>query len=253
MALAWPLAAGLLLAPLFGGRLSALGEFRLRALPLFYLGLALQLIAFPFKMFPWRTPDHVGVILWLVSYGVFILACSFNVRLPGVPFVGAGMGLNLLAICSNGGHMPALPSALRAAGMHFVKSNNSIAAPSPHFAWFVDRWAAPSWVPWGNVFSVGDVLIMFGGVVFAFGAMQALPKLRLRRSQEAAVGSDFARSAVSDPAGDANDLETVRPTPPRELRPRKGSDVADVLIAVGVVALAFGAVKALRRAAVQPS
>lgn len=187
MALAWPLAAGLLLAPLLGGRLSALGELRLRALPLFYIGLALQLIAFPFHEFPWRTSDRVGIVLWLISYGVFIVACSFNARIPGVPLVATGMLLNLLAICSNGGHMPALPSALRGAGMHFTQSRNSISAPSPHFAWLVDRWAAPSWVPWGNVFSVGDVFIMIGGVVFAFGAMQALPKLRLRLRRAAVL------------------------------------------------------------------
>lgn len=245
MALAWPLAAGLLLAPLFGGRLSALGELRLRALPLFYLGLALQLVAFPFHMFPWRTPDRVGVVLWLLSYGVFIVACACNVRLAGVPFVAAGMGLNLLAICSNGGHMPALPSALRAAGMHFTKSNNSVMAPSPHFAWFVDRWAAPSWVPWGNVFSVGDVLIMLGGVVFAFGAMQAFPWLRRRRAE---VVPELIQEQPGEP-----ELEEQGQTPLRGVRPQKGSGTADVLIALGVVVLAVGAVRALRRAALQPS
>ena len=245
MALAWPLAAGLVLAPLFGGRLNALGELRLRALPLFYLGLALQLIAFPIHMFPWRTPDRVGVVIWLVSYGVFIVACACNVRLAGVPFVATGMGLNLLAICTNGGHMPALPSALRAAGMHFTKSNNSVMASSPHFAWFVDRWAAPSWVPWGNVFSVGDVLIMLGGVVFAFGAMQAFPKLRSRARQ-----AEVQPVPVEEqPAFERVEVET----PLRDARPQKSSGVADVLIAVGVVVLAVGAVKALRRAALQPS
>jgi Family of unknown function (DUF5317) len=188
MALAWPLAAGLLLAPLLGGRLSALGELRLRVLPLFYVGLALQLIAFPFQMFPWRTSDRVGIVLWLISYGVFIVACSFNARIPGVPLVAAGMVSNLLAICTNGGHMPALPSALRAAGMHFTQSRNSVRAPSPHLAWLVDRWAAPDWVPWGNVFSVGDVFIAFGGLVFALGAMKALPRLRALGVLALAVG-----------------------------------------------------------------
>jgi len=182
MALALPLAAGLVVAPLLGGRLSAIGELRLRALPLFYLGLGLQLVAFPLHVFPWRTSDRVGIVLWLISYGVFIVACSFNARIPGVPLVALGMVSNLLAICSNGGHMPALPSALRAAGLHFTQSRNSIRVPSPHLAWLVDRWAAPGWVPWGNVYSAGDVLIAFGGLVFALGAMKALPRVRLRRA-----------------------------------------------------------------------
>ena len=52
--------------------------------------------------------------------------------------------------------------------------------PSPHLAWLVDRWAAPAWIPWGNVFSVGDVLIAAGGLVFALGATGVLRVARLR-------------------------------------------------------------------------
>ena len=248
MALAWPLVAGLLVAPLLGGRLSALGDLRIRVLPLFYVGLALQLAAFPFKMFPWRTPDRVGIVLWLVSYGFFVLACLFNARIPGVPLVAVGMLSNLVAICSNGGHMPALPSALRGAGMHFTQSNNSVRMPSPHLAMLVDRWAVPSWVPWGNVFSVGDIFIAFGGFVFALGAMKALPWLR---SREAA--SDAAPVEVPEPVFEAY---VPGPAPRTEPRPRKSATATDVLITIGVIALAFGAAKALpklRRAAALPS
>ena len=244
MVLVLPLAAGLLLAPLLGGRFSALEDLRLRALPLFYIGLTLQLSAFPLHAFPWRTPDRVAVVLWLVSYGVFVLACSFNARVPGVPFVAAGMLCNLLAIVPNGGHMPALPSALRAAGLHFSVNRNSIAAPTPHLAWLVDRWAAPSWVPWANVYSVGDVLIAVGGLVFALGAMKALPWLRLRREPEAVP------TVVPDTA-----VAVIAPeeTPAIAATPKKTSTAGDVVIALGVVVLAFGAVKALRRAAAVPS
>jgi hypothetical protein len=111
-----------------------------------------------------------------------------NVRAPGVPVIFAGMLSNILAISFNGGHMPALPSALRGAGLHFSVSNNSARMAHPHLAWLVDRWAAPGWVPWGNVFSVGDVIIGIGSVVFAVVATGALarwtPKLRARRASE---------------------------------------------------------------------
>jgi hypothetical protein len=56
-------------------------------------------------------------------------------------------------------------------------------AASPHFSWFVDRWALPSWVPLGNVFSVGDVLIAAGGFVFVLVATGAV---RLGRRRLAA-------------------------------------------------------------------
>src|SRR5579864_4177405 len=176
MALAFPLLAGLVLAPLLGGRWSRIGKLRLRVVWLFYVAIALQLIAFPVKVLPWHTSDRIGVFLWLISYGLFATGVATNFRIPGIPFIAVGLVSNLLAITTNGGHMPALPSALRAAGMHFVTGHNrnSAVLKSPNLAWLVDRWAAPSWIPWGNVFSVGDVLIMAGGLLFALGATGAL-------------------------------------------------------------------------------
>ncbi len=181
MALALPLLAGLLVSPLLGGRLSRLAELRVRLLPAFYAGITLQIAAFPVSALPWRTPDRAAVVLWLVSYGLFIAGAAANLRLPGIPLVGIGMLSNVAAIVWNGGHMPALPSALRAAGLHFTQSRNSSLAAHPHLPWLVDRWAAPGWVPWGNVFSVGDVLIAAGGLVFALVATRPAPALERRR------------------------------------------------------------------------
>jgi Family of unknown function (DUF5317) len=173
VALALPLFVGFALAPLLGGRWSRLADLHLHLPWVFYAALALQLIAFPFAALPWQTSDRAGTVLWLCSYGLFVVGAATNLRLPGVPLVGAGMLLNLCAIVANGGHMPALPAALRAAGLHFTQSRNSMSLSSPNLAWLVDRWAAPSWVPWANVFSVGDVLIAAGGLVFALGATGA--------------------------------------------------------------------------------
>ncbi len=184
MALALPLLAGLAVAPLLGGRWSLLGRVRLRALGFFYVGLALQVAAFPAGHLPWRTPDGVAVGLWLASYVVLAVALAVNLRsVPGVPLVGAGLVLNVVAVVANGGHMPALPAALQAAGMHFTQSRNSVALAHPHLAWLVDRWAAPGWVPYGNVFSVGDVLIAAGSVLFALVATGALTSVRGARAR----------------------------------------------------------------------
>jgi hypothetical protein len=180
MALAWPLLLGLAVAPLLGGRWSRLGELKLRWTGLFYAAIGLQLVAFPVSVLPWRTPDRAAVVLWLLSYGLFIVAVAVNARVPGVPLVAIGMVSNLAAIVSNGGHMPALPSALHAAGHHFVQNRNSAMMSQPHLAWLVDRWAAPDWVPYANVFSVGDVVIATGGFVFALAATGALDRFRLR-------------------------------------------------------------------------
>jgi hypothetical protein len=53
----------------------------------------------------------------------------------------------------------------------------------PALAWLVDRWAAPDWVPFANVFSVGDVLIALGGFLFALAATGALERFRVRAPQ----------------------------------------------------------------------
>jgi hypothetical protein len=192
MALAFPLLAGLVLAPVFGGRWSRIVKLRLRVVWLFYVAIAMQLVAFPVKVLPWHTSDRIGVVLWLISYGVFAAAIAGNFRIPGIPLIALGLVSNLAAILANGGHMPALPSALRAAGMHFATGHNrnSAVLASPHLSWFVDRWAAPTWVPYANVFSVGDVLIMAGGLVFALGATGALRvPSRLRQPPEYATAT----------------------------------------------------------------
>jgi Family of unknown function (DUF5317) len=185
MVLALPLVLGLLIAPLLGGSWSTLADVRLRLVTAFYVAIALQVVAFPASALPWHTSDRVAVILWLGSYAVFALAAGANLRTPGMALVVAGMCTNLVAILSNGGHMPALPSALRAAGLHFETNRNSAMAASPHFAWFVDRWALPSWVPLGNVFSVGDVLIAAGGFVFVLVASGAVTVRRRRAAARA--------------------------------------------------------------------
>lgn len=193
MALALPLVLGLLIAPLLGGSWSTLADVRLRLVTAFYVAIGLQIVAFPASALPWHTSDRAAVILWLCSYAVFALAAAANLRTPGMALVVAGMCTNLIAILTNGGHMPALPSALRAAGLHFETNRNSMMAASPHVAWFVDRWALPSWVPFGNVFSVGDVLIAAGGFVFVLVASGALAFSRRR-----AAASETSWDTVDD-------------------------------------------------------
>ena len=178
MALALPLLIGLGVSPLLGGRWSRLAKLRIRFLWVFYVAIAVQLVAFPVKVLPWHTSDRVGVVLWLISYCIFAIGIVANHRLPAMVLIATGLVSNLTAILANGGHMPALPSALRAAGLHFSESRNSAAMAAPHLSWLVDRWAAPSWIPWANVFSVGDVLIAFGGFVFVLGATRAIRPIR---------------------------------------------------------------------------
>jgi hypothetical protein len=175
------LGAALLLGLALGGRLGALAELRLRALWLFYLAIALQIVAFPSEGLPWETGERLASGLWLASYGLLVCGAFVNLRLPGVSVIAAGMLLNLSAIAANGGHMPALPDAARAAGLGEGVQANSVTSADPALALFVDRWAAPDWLPLANVYSVGDVLLALGGVLLLFHALQ-VPVRRPRRS-----------------------------------------------------------------------
>ena len=59
--------------------------------------------------------------------------------------------------------MPADPAALTALGAaHPTAYSNSTIVPDPVLAPLTDIFALPTWVPFSNVFSIGDVLIGVG-------------------------------------------------------------------------------------------
>jgi hypothetical protein len=184
MVLVLAVLVGVALGRLLGGRVSALAAIPIRAPWLFYAAIALQIAGYPSGVLPWSIGDSVATALWMVSYALVIAAVAVNVRLPGAGIVGLGMLSNLAAVVSNGGHMPARASALRAAGMLYKGvHNNSAVAVHPNLPWLIDRWPVPAWIPMGNVYSVGDVVIAVGAVVLVCAGMG----VRLRRRRELAT------------------------------------------------------------------
>ena len=173
MVLAIPIVVAVALGLLCGGSLRQLSNLTLRRVELFYLAVAVQLVAFPFAFLPWATGDQLGRALWLGSYALLCCGALVNVRITGVPIVAAGMVSNIAAVVVNGGHMPVLPQALRDAGKSYLVHFNSAADSAPGLPWLVDRWAVPQWLHVGNVFSVGDVVIAIGVLVLVFAAMGA--------------------------------------------------------------------------------
>ena len=86
----------------------------------------------------------------------------------------AGAASNLLAIVANGGYMPVSPGAAAVLGAHSPSAySNSIQLPDPVLAPLTDIFALPPWVPFANVFSVGDVTcrhrLPFGGAFSTIG------------------------------------------------------------------------------------
>ncbi|MDX6532716.1 MAG: hypothetical protein QOF68_460 [Gaiellales bacterium] len=173
---------GLAIGLLLGGRVGRLAEVRLRAPWLFYVAIGMQIVAFPSLVLPWSVSEQLAITLSVGSYFCLCAVLFLNIRLRGLAVAGLGMLMNLGAILANGGHMPALPEAMRDAGLTFDGvHNNSVASADPNLAWFVDRFAAPGWVPMGNVYSIGDVLIGVGIALTVAAAMGVrLPAVRRR-------------------------------------------------------------------------
>jgi hypothetical protein len=149
-----------------GGSLRNLGSLQFRWPALAFLALALQLVIFP----PAGTPAWPSLTpaLYVVSMGLIGLWAWLNRRIPGVLLFGAGLLCNLLAIAANGGYMPVDPRVASLAGIdrsasNLVIINNSIAVQGSARLWILtDIIPVPAPSPFGNVFSVGDVLLVSG-------------------------------------------------------------------------------------------
>ena len=75
--------------------------------------------------------------------------------------------LNLAAIGANGGVMPAQRDALESAGI-IVDSpefENSAVVDDARLWFLGDIFAVPEGIPFANVFSIGDVILVLGGAV----------------------------------------------------------------------------------------
>jgi hypothetical protein len=172
-------AVAVLLGLVRGGSLGALADLRLRGTYLVFAAIAIQVAAFPSGMLPWSVGDRLASVLWLGSYVLLGAAVVANRALPGVVLIGIGRLSNVVAIVTNGGRMPALPSAAAGAGMEAPAHNNSVTDAAPNVSLLVDRWAAPEWLPLANVYSVGDVILALGAFVLVLVTMGARPPRRL--------------------------------------------------------------------------
>jgi hypothetical protein len=149
-----------LAVPLFGGRLGALAEVRLRRVWTIFAALGLAVLATELP----GLPDGVRSLLLVAAYPVGAVFLAANWRVPGMSLASLGAALNLLAITANGGIMPAAPAALERAGLSADAPGfqSSTAVADPRLAFLGDIFALPASWPLSNVFSVGDVLIAVG-------------------------------------------------------------------------------------------
>ena len=161
---------GLVIGFARGGRLSHLARLRLRWLWLVPVALVIQLLIFPLisgaPLLPYATaPLHI------LSYAILVVWLVMNARGLPIGALLAGAACNFAAIASNGGYMPASPTALRHAGLEYaadrllqgeILANVIPMSPSTRCNLLGDWLYLPSWIPFATAFSIGDMLIMVG-------------------------------------------------------------------------------------------
>jgi hypothetical protein len=161
MFILYAILVGLAAGIVAGGRPLALGDIRLRWWPLIAVGFLAQVALFSVQVS--SVIGDAGPPLYVASTLMVGVAVVRNLDLPGMPVIVLGAVSNLAAILANGGYMPATREALEAIGkVESAVYTNSALVEQPALPWLIDRFVLPSWLPFTNVFSIGDVLLGIG-------------------------------------------------------------------------------------------
>lgn len=171
MFILYALLIGLVIGFLVGGSPAGLATLRVRWGSLIVACLLVQVVLFSDQVTTWI--GEVGAVIYVVSSATAAIAVLANHRITGMPVIVLGAASNLAAIVANGGYMPASREALEALGRAepTVYSNSTVLA-SPALAPLTDIFALPTWLPFANIFSVGDLLIGAGVVIVIVVAMR---------------------------------------------------------------------------------
>jgi hypothetical protein len=166
----------LLVGRLQGGRIERLADLGFRWWWLAVGGFVAQLLLFSTPL--GRLAGDAAPGLYVASTVAVLLAVLANLHLPGIKLVALGAASNLAAILANGGYMPADPRALEFAGLSPAAEgvSNSIVSTNPALGFLTDIFAAPDWLPFANVFSIGDVLIAAGIAMTIVAGMTRPPE-----------------------------------------------------------------------------
>ena len=163
---------GLVIGLAAGGSIANLGRLQFHWAGLALSGLLVQVILFAEPVAA-RVGD-AGSGIYVASSVIVLVALLRNLHISGLRLMAVGAISNLAAIVANGGSMPASPDALAALGKSVGEAySNSIAASDPVLAGLTDVYALPRWLPFANIFSIGDALIGAGIALAVAAGMRA--------------------------------------------------------------------------------
>ena len=221
----YALVAGLVIGRLLGGRFDNLGALSFRWTWVAIAGLAVQVALFSGPVS--ATVGDAGAPLYVASTVAVLGFVLGNAGIAGMPIVALGAGLNLVAIAANGGTMPASGAALASLGTGassgYINSRELVA---PVLLPLGDVFALPSWMPFANVFSVGDVLVGAGIFTVIVVAMRRRPA---KADSTGGSGASATRGLPGSPVPQAarssapSAAAGVGPTPPLDDEPLPSS------------------------------
>ena len=170
------IAVAFIVAIVRGGRLSDMANVPFRHFWLLFVPLLLQLALY--SPLGARLPIDAAAVpsIYVVSMLVGAVVAWLNRSLPGFPLLLAGLLSNLLVISMNGGYMPVSADARAISGMPPLagSANNVMPLTATSALWFLgDILPVPRAIPLANVYSLGDVLITAGGVLFVLTALDS--------------------------------------------------------------------------------
>jgi Family of unknown function (DUF5317) len=150
-----------LTVPVVGGQIGRLADLEVRAVWAALAGIAIQVLIVSLVT---GGPRAIHVALHIASYGLG--AYFVNRNIAGLWLIAIGGALNFVAIAANGGVMPAARDALLRAGIEPSHGfANSAAVAHPKLLLLGDVFAVPGPWPIGNVFSIGDLVLVAGLLV----------------------------------------------------------------------------------------
>lgn len=190
MFILYALVIGFVAGLLLGGRPAGLAGLQFRWPWLIIGGLFVQVILFSDQVA--EVVGDLGPPIYVGSTALVFLGVLRNIDITGMKVVALGAASNMAAIIANGGYMPAGRGALEALGKSDPTIySNSAYLEHPALEPLTDIFALPGWLPFSNIFSVGDVLIAAGVAVIIVAAMR-----RDRAPQTARVDSSAKGSAT---------------------------------------------------------
>jgi hypothetical protein len=154
---------GVVFAVLLGGRPSRLAHVTFRLAWTVPLALVIQVVIFS-RLGDGLDPRTVEQ-LHIASYVVLLGFAAVNLRVRALVPVLLGLAANAVAILANHGLMPVSPGAARTIGISPGVHDNVFVGDG-RLGFLGDVFALPSEFPLANVFSVGDILIGIGMMLF---------------------------------------------------------------------------------------